>query len=343
MVSASSTGVASARAAMPSPVRKAELRAALRSCTSALLGVGLFSCVSNILMLTGSLLCSRFMTASCQASVPTLVALSLLVAGLLIAQAILELIRSRMLTRVGATLEERVGDRVFDAILRTPLVARDPQRRTPRHARSRHRAFVPRPRAHRSLRHTLAPVLPHRDCGLASSPGPCRTRRRCAALRAYGFDRGHDKPFSEGRQRAFECPARLGEAGRRNADVVHALGMGPHLRQRWGDVTCRHATTQLWVSDTIGGFGAVAKMLRMMLQSGILALGAYLAIHGDATAGSIVAAGILTSRALAPVELAIGNWRTSSPRGRDGSDSRRFSSCFLPRRSRCRSPPRPRP
>ena len=94
---------------------------------------------------------------------------------------------------------------------------------------------------------------------------------------------------------------------------------------RRGDMTGGHATTQLRVSDTIGGLGAVAQILRMILQSGMLALGAYLAIRREVTAGSIIAAGILTSRALAPVEFAIGNWKNFLARATDGSGSRHFS------------------
>src|SRR4029079_3422749 len=63
-------------------------------------------------------------------------------------------------------------------------------------------------------------------------------------------------------------------------------------------------------SDVAGGLGAVAKVLRMMLQSAVLAVGAYLVIHQEATAGIIIAASILSARALAPVDLAIAHWKS---------------------------------
>ncbi len=53
----------------------------------------------------------------------------------------------------------------------------------------------------------------------------------------------------------------------------------------------------------------MSKVLRMMLQSGVLAVGAYLVIYQQATAGIIIAGSILSARALAPVDLAIANWR----------------------------------
>ena len=62
-------------------------------------------------------------------------------------------------------------------------------------------------------------------------------------------------------------------------------------------------------ADVAGGLGAVSKVFRMALQSGVLALGAWLVIQGQATAGIIIASSILVSRALAPAELAIANWK----------------------------------
>ena len=58
-----------------------------------------------------------------------------------------------------------------------------------------------------------------------------------------------------------------------------------------------------------GGFSAVSRVFRMMLQSALLGAGAYLTIQGEMTAGAIIACSIAASRALAPIEVAIGNWR----------------------------------
>ena len=63
-------------------------------------------------------------------------------------------------------------------------------------------------------------------------------------------------------------------------------------------------------SDVAAGFGSLSKVLRMMLQSGLLAVGAFLVIHQEATAGVIIAGSILGARALGPVDLAIAHWRS---------------------------------
>ena len=101
----------------------------------------------------------------------------------------------------------------------------------------------------------------------------------------------------------------IGETGRRNAEVLAAMGMAPAMQAALGrsqsPVRRRPAARQ----RRDGGFGALSRVLRMVLQSAVLGVGAYLVIRGEASAGIIIAGSILASRALAPVELAIANWR----------------------------------
>jgi len=101
----------------------------------------------------------------------------------------------------------------------------------------------------------------------------------------------------------------LAEASRRNAEVIAAMGMAGRINARWSKVNQKYLTSQQRASDVAGGFGSVSKALRLMLQSAVLAIGAYLVINQAATAGIIIAAAILVARALAPVDLAIGNWK----------------------------------
>ena len=96
---------------------------------------------------------------------------------------------------------------------------------------------------------------------------------------------------------------------RRNAEVLHAMGMAGRMNALWADANAKYMQRQQRTADVAGGLGAVSKVFRMALQSGVLALGAYLVIQQQATAGIIIASSILTARALAPVELAIANWK----------------------------------
>src|SRR6266853_1178389 len=101
----------------------------------------------------------------------------------------------------------------------------------------------------------------------------------------------------------------LAEASRRNAEVLTAMGMTGRIAALWSDANTKYLASQRRASDVAGGFGSASKVLRMMLQSGVLAVGAYLVIYQQATAGIIIAGSILSARALAPVDLAIANWR----------------------------------
>src|SRR5262249_29448084 len=99
------------------------------------------------------------------------------------------------------------------------------------------------------------------------------------------------------------------EASRRNAEVLQAMGMTGRLARSWLGTNTRYMDLQQQSSDVAGGLGAISKVLRMLLQSCVLAVGAYLVINQEATAGIIIASSILVARALAPVELSIANWK----------------------------------
>jgi ATP-binding cassette subfamily C protein len=101
----------------------------------------------------------------------------------------------------------------------------------------------------------------------------------------------------------------LAATSRRNAEVLVAMGMSGRLTGRWSAVNEKYLAGNQRASDVTGGLGAIAKVLRMTLQSAVLGVGAYLVIHQEATAGIIIAGSILSARALAPVDLAIAHWR----------------------------------
>ena len=87
------------------------------------------------------------------------------------------------------------------------------------------------------------------------------------------------------------------------------MGMAARLRERWSEANAEFMASHRRASDVTGGLAAFAKVFRMMLQSGVLGIGGYLVIQQQATAGVIIASSIVTARALAPIDLAIANWR----------------------------------
>src|SRR5579871_6196027 len=104
-------------------VRQSELGDALRACRNAFIGVAVMSCMINLLYLTGSLFMLEIYDRVLPSrSVPTLVGLSILAGGLYLAQGILDLIRGRILGRIGASLDESLSARIYGAVVHLPLM-----------------------------------------------------------------------------------------------------------------------------------------------------------------------------------------------------------------------------
>jgi ATP-binding cassette subfamily C protein len=101
----------------------------------------------------------------------------------------------------------------------------------------------------------------------------------------------------------------IAEASEQNADALHAMGFAHRFLHRFQEANSEHLSANERLSDVVGGLSVVSRVFRVMLQSALLGLGAYLTIKGEMTGGSIIACSIASSRALAPIEVAIGNWR----------------------------------
>ncbi|MBI2317614.1 MAG: type I secretion system permease/ATPase [Betaproteobacteria bacterium] len=99
------------------------------------------------------------------------------------------------------------------------------------------------------------------------------------------------------------------ESSLRNAEVLQALGMTERLLERWRGFQNRVAALQTSASRSSGAFGATTKSLRQAIQILMLALGAYLVLTQQASAGIMIATTILLGRAVQPVEQLVGSWR----------------------------------
>src|SRR3984957_3909471 len=292
-------------------VRRSELGEALHACRNAFIGVGVMSCMINLLYLTGSLfMLEVYDRVLPSRSVPTLVGLVVLAGGLYIAQGVLDLIRGRILGRIGTALDEALNNRVFDIIVRLPLmIGGRNEGLQPLRDLDNVRSFLGSmgPGAFFDL-----PWLPfylaicyafHVMIGLTALVGAVilvtltiitEFLSRTPAKEAMGLAAHRND---------------LAATSRRNAEVLVAMGMSGRLTRRWSEANQKYLAGNQRASDVAGGLGAVAKVMRMTLQSAVLAVGAYLVIHQEATAGIIIAGSILSARALAPVNLAIAHWK----------------------------------
>ncbi len=272
----------------------------------------LISSVINILYLTGSL----FMLEVYDRVLPsrhlaTLAGLCAIAATLFIFQGFLDFLRGRILTRVGLHLDQALHDRVYNLIVRMPVSARgSTDSLQPLRDLDQVRSFVSGagPIALFDL-----PWMPfylticfifHPLIGLVTLCGGlillCFTLATDVMLRTPS----RAGSFHGGRRNA------LLEASRRSVEAVQSMGMMDRLGIRWKHANDDYLESQRIASDIGGGFSSASKILRMMLQSAVLAIGAYLVINQEASAGIMIASSILTSRALAPVELALAHWKS---------------------------------
>ena len=288
---------------------KSELRVAIGSCKSALVGIAAFSGLINLLMLTSSLfMLEVYDRVLPSRSVPTLVGLSLLAGILLIFQALLEITRGRLLVRIGSQLDRRVSPRVYDALVRM---------------RSKPGTDGQQPvRDLDTIRSFLSSAGPNALFDLPWVPlylAICFAFHPLIGVTALGgaivllaltllteFLSRH--PVKAATMHAA-ARNRFAEATRRNAEVIVAMGMSERLLKRWLDLGRDYMAQHKRASDVAGGLGSAGRGLRMGLQSAVLGVGAYLVIEQEATAGIIIASSILTGRALAPIDLAIANWK----------------------------------
>jgi PrtD family type I secretion system ABC transporter len=300
---------------LPRPPRQqpasSELAVALSSFRRAFLAIALFSGMSNLLMLTGALFMLEIYDRVLPSrSVPSLVALLILAAGLYVAQGFIDAIRSRILVRVGHSLDEAMSTRVYDVIVRLPLkIGGKGDGAQPIRDLDTVRGFLSGggPVALFDL-----PWMPlylaicflfHTYIGLTALAGAIVLVILTVAteLQTRGPTRSATQ-FAAARNV-------LAEASRRNAEAITAMGMVGRIAQRWSDLNRNYVASSGRASDVVGGLGAMSKVLRLFLQSAILAVGAWLVIHQESTPGIIIAGSILGARALAPVDLAIANWR----------------------------------
>ncbi|MER8584281.1 type I secretion system permease/ATPase [Mesorhizobium sp. M1338] len=295
----------------PSEPPRTTLAAVLASFRRAFSGIAVMSGVVNILALTGSFFMLQVYDRVIPGrSVPTLVGLVVFAGTLFVFQGVLELIRSRLLVRIGMALDARMSGQIYAALMRLPLrtkLAGDGLQSL---------------RDLDQVRSFLSSVGPTALFDLPWMPlylGICflfhfwiGMTALAGAVILFGLTLFAEARTREPAKKAnSQAAARntLAEATRRNVEVLQAMGFGSRIAERWSGINADYLSTNAKASDLAGTLGTVSKILRMMLQSGILAIGAWLVIHQEATGGIMIASSIMMGRALAPIELAIAHWK----------------------------------
>lgn len=287
------------------------LLAVLSPLKMAFLGIGATSALVNILALTGSFFMLQVYDRVIPArSLPTLIGLGIIAATLYAFQGFLEVVRSMLLVRLGLSVDERFGTTVYDSLILFPARMQiHGDGLQPIRDLDVVRSFLsgPGPTALFDI-----PWMPfylglcflfHIWIGVTALAG---------ALILVGLtiltERMSREPAKEAAKIISERMA-LAEATRRNSEAVLAMGFGHMLGTRWDEINSRYLGNHLRLSNVTVTLGTISKILRMMLQSAVLAVGATLVIRQEASGGIMIASSILLGRALAPVELAISQWK----------------------------------
>ncbi len=274
--------------------------------------VAVFSLCINVLMLTGPLfmlqIYGRVLPSN---NVSTLVSLFLLVVLLFVVLGVLDMVRGGILARVGARLATDFRERLYDAVMRSALRSGGATgSMKPLQELDVVAGFLSGPGITAFYDAPLVPLylfiifLFHPALFWFSLAA-------AAVLFALAVVNGMaSREPLEARGRAAEEAQRLLSTGVQNVEALHAMGMLSRLREQWRrrhDAVLRH---QVRAQGRIGGISAAGRALRLLIQSAILALGAWLVIRGEITAGVMIASSIILGRALQPVEQAITNWRS---------------------------------
>lgn len=284
-----------------------ELRASARR----LGAVAVFSGVINLLMLSGSLyMLQVYDRVLPSRNVATLLGLSAMVLVAYCFQAYFEAARARMLSRIGTLFDIGLQKRIYLAVATLPLRGgRAVMAQQPLRDLDQIRAFLSGlgPTAFLDMPwmpiFLIALFIFHPLIGFVAMLGAAMiialtvtSERKARAAAKYATDAGAQRQV-------------LADATHQNAEAIRALGMTGRFTARWVETNERHLRQIFGVSDIYANIGAVAKVVRFILQSAILGVGAYLVIAQKASGGIMIASSIMMGRALAPIEIALANWK----------------------------------
>ena len=289
-----------------------ELDAAILKHRRNFLNVFGLSCAFNTLMLAPSIyMLQVYDRAMTSRNITTLLMLTLILLVVLAVMNAVDAARASILQRVGVQLQESLGQRVYDAVLRRHLRAPTPGGTQSMNDLTTLRQFLGGmgPISFFDIPWTpifLAVIwMIHPWMGLF-----CIGSIAISAALALMNERLSTGPLLQANQENYRS-VNMAAGQVRNAEVAEALGMIPRLRAKWMTLQNHVLALQSDASQSAAFAGALSRFVRVAAQSLMLGLGAWLAIEGFTTAGGMIAGSILVARVLAPIEQLIAHWRSS--------------------------------
>ena len=287
-----------------------EIAQALLGFKSTFRTVGVFSAIINLLLLTPSL----YMLQVYDRVLPsrndvTLLMVTLIALGAYIFMSALEFVRSFILIRVGARLDEKLNKRVYTAAFEQSLKRGGGNAGQALQDLTTIRQFLT---GNALFAFFDAPWFPiyliviflfNVWLGLFALGGTL-----ILIWLAYYNEKVSHKPLAEANVMAVASTA-LATNNLRNAEVIEAMGMLPNLQARWYRKHKKFIGLQAEASEKAGTVGAFTKFMTVTTQSFVLGLGGLLAVQGSITPGMMIAGSILMGKAMGPVQMLIGVWR----------------------------------
>lgn len=293
------------------PPSMSDLKSALTACKSGFFAVGFFSLFINFLMLVPSFyMLQVYDRVVATGSHSTLVMLTLILVLLLVTMGVLEWVRSRIMVRLSTRLDLLLGPRLYYASFKQALKSGGMQASAqPLNDMTSLRQFIT---GNGLFAFFDAPWLPiYLAVMFLFHPWFGWFAVACALILvalAFVNERLTNETILEANKQNMAATA-FTQKNLRNAEVVESMGMLGVLRERWQTMNRQVLALQGIASDRGGSIAAFSKTFRLLVQSLILGLGAYLAIEQEISPGLMIAGSILLGRALAPIDQMIGAWK----------------------------------
>jgi ATP-binding cassette subfamily C exporter for protease/lipase len=294
------------------PIRN-EIEQALIGFKSTFYTIGIFSAITNMLMLVPSIymlqVYDRVLASSNEV---TLLMLTVMMLGAYMLMGALELMRSFILVRVGAKFDMQFNKRVYTAAFEQNLKKAGSNAGQALSDLTNIRQFLT---GNALFAFFDAPWFPiylavifffEPSLGVFALTGTI-----VLVALAYINERVSRKPLAEANAMSIAAGT-LATNNLRNAEVIESMGMLPNLMGRWLKLHGKFLSLQAEASEKAGTVGAITKFVQVSLQSLVLGFGALLVIEGKITAGMMIAASILVGRAMAPVQQVIAVWKSWS-------------------------------
>jgi len=289
---------------------KSEIIEALAQFKKVFYAIGWFSaCINSLMLIPSIYMMQVYDRVLASRNHATLVMLTLIVLGLLILMAFLEHVRSMVVIHMGSKIDAFLNERIYNAAFEQNLKKDGINAGQALNDLTTIRQFVTGTSVFAFFEIPWFPIyLALIYCfsiwlGLFATFGVA-----ILFLLAWLNETVSHAPLSEANNLAIQS-SQITTNNLRNAEVIHAMGMLPNLRNRWYQIHQKFLQKQAQASQNAALITSITKSVRIAIQSLILGLAAFLVISGNVSGGMMIAASVLIGRATAPVEQMIGIWR----------------------------------